>query len=143
MNEKALLILIRLARAQAEARQIEVARIVEAIQGLNVRDAMMAAALEAERESASLSPGAATAAFGAYAARIKRERAALAAQKVQLEAHEAALRAVLADAFLELKKLERLQEERAARQAHQAQARETVQMDAVAARISPSGRRML
>jgi flagellar export protein FliJ len=121
--------LVRMARRRAEELQRELAKLE------NHRRSIEARLVEHDRIVASeqaLAAGEAMSGFGNFAQAAVMRKAAILQQRVQAAREAEALRDTLADAFIELKKLETLAENEAIRAAVAADKREQAELDEVA-----------
>jgi len=128
---RALQTLARLQRAQIDDAKHVLSGIVAARAALAERDAALVAVMAAEQAAARDAAGAA--AYGAYAPRVVDERRRLADEEAQQERRETVVRAQLADAYVELKKIELLLAAQAERERIAENARELAAMDEAAA----------
>jgi flagellar export protein FliJ len=129
---RALDTLARLQRSQIDAVKAALAEMVAARAALAARDAALVAEHAAEQGVAARDLQG-MAAYGAYAPRVAGMRRALAQEDAALGEQEAALRAQLADAYIELKKVEQLLATQAERERLAMNARELAAMDEAAA----------
>lgn len=128
---KALSTLARMARLKAEALQRELAELDGQARALDARIAAHDQTVLAEQKEAQ---GDLLAMFGAYAQAALMQRTQMLIER-ETAAHAAdMLRNTLADAFVELKKLETLIENEAARERAEEQARERAELDDLAGR---------
>lgn len=121
--------LVRMARRRAEELQRELG-VLE-----NQRRAIEARLVEHDRIVASeqaLAAGEAMSGFGNFAQAALTRKAAILQQRASAARDAEALRDTLADAFIELKKLETLAENEAIRAAVEASKREQAELDEVA-----------
>jgi flagellar export protein FliJ len=120
--------LVRLQRAQIDEAKSALASVVDARAMLAAREAALIAEMAAEQKEASQDFAGATA-YGAWAARVAQERQVLAREDARLALEETVMRERLADAFVELKKIELLMETQAEQERLAANARELAAID--------------
>lgn len=130
---RGLLALQRLARMEIDARMRTLAAIMQSQLALDTEDAALDAALADERRVLRGNPELG-AAFGAFQARIQRQREALARRRRQLEADEDSARAALIEAHLEAKRFTTLVDNSQQRAAAAAARTAAQALDAHAAR---------
>ncbi len=127
----ALTTLARMARLRAEALQRELALLDETRRTMDARIVNHDWTVLAEQREAAADP---MVTFGAYAQAALMQRAQLLIER-ETAAHAAEmLRGTLADAFIELKKLETLIENEVAREKAEEEARERAELDDLAGR---------
>lgn len=129
---RALETLARLQRSQIDTVKAAVAEIVAARAGLAARDAALVAEHLAEQGVAARD-FAGLAAYGRYAPRVADQRRRIAEEDAALAAQEEVQRAALAEAYIELKKIEQLLATQAERERRAENARELAALDEAAA----------
>ena len=129
---RALETLARLQRAQIDEAKTALAEIVNARAMLAARDESLAAEIVHEQAQAARDL-AGVAAYGAYAPRVARERSMLSREDTRLALEEEAVRARVADAYIELKKIELLITTQTERERAAENARELAALDEAAA----------
>lgn len=129
---RALETLARLQRAQIDEAKTALAEITNARAMLGARDTALAAEIVQEQQSAARDL-AGVAAYGAYAPRVARERQMLSREDARLALEEEVVRARVAEAYIELKKIELLMATQAERERAAENARELAALDETAA----------
>ena len=129
---RALETLARLQRAQIDEAKTALGEIVNARAMLAARDASLAADIVQEQAEAARDL-AGVAAYGAYAPRVTRERSVLSREDARLALEEEAVRARVAEAYIELKKIELLIATQTERERTAENARELSALDEAAA----------
>ena len=129
---RALETLARLQRAQIDEAKAALGELVAARATLAARDAALAAEIVREQAEAARDL-AGIAAYGAYAPRVTQERSMLSQEDTRLALEEEAVRARVAEAYIELKKIELLIATQTERERAAENARELAALDEAAA----------